>query len=147
MGRPADLTRSTAEGVGGFGPAESIRCLPILVANAMPPTPPAVHCVLCGRCTVENSHEHGRNARLFFDSFLICCVLCTRCMTKNNRLQRRNSRQFFHETSLARWVLCGRFATKKCDLHGRNSRQFFSETTFGLPSRFHPIQRSHDILL
>ena len=34
----------------------------------MPPTPPAVHCVLCRRCTVENSPEHGRNARHFSDT-------------------------------------------------------------------------------
>ena len=47
-----------------------------LVANAMPPTPPAVHCVLWGRCTVENSHEHGRNARQFFDTAFSSALYC-----------------------------------------------------------------------
>ena len=33
-------------------------------------------CVLCGRCTVENSHEHGRNARHFFDTAFSSAVYC-----------------------------------------------------------------------
>ena len=42
----------------------------------MPPTPPAVHCVLCGRCAVQNSHEHGRNARQIFDTAFSSAVYC-----------------------------------------------------------------------
>ena len=41
----------------------------------MPPTPPAVHCVLCGRCTLQNSHVDGMLANFLTQlSRLLCAV-------------------------------------------------------------------------
>ena len=82
-------------------------------------------CVLCGRCSVENSHGHGQNARQFFGTAFSSAVYSAAGSDKKEPFAETELSPIFRWGFLARWVLCGSLASKECDLHGRNSRQFF----------------------
>ena len=116
-----------------------------LVANAMPPTPPTVHCVLCGRCTVENSHEHERNARHFLTQ--LSHLLCTVQPVHNNKqpFTETELSPFLRCAFLARWVLRRRFASKNVICMDETLAIFLCDP-FGVLLRFHPTCKSQDVL-
>ena len=87
---------------------------------------PSPCCVLCGWCTLENSHQHGRKSRRFSEIGACSAEYCAADAQKSRRLG-RNSVQFFDAVSWLAVYCVAASLGEKGYLHGRGSRQFLPD--------------------